>query len=192
MKPAFRALALLAPLLAAAPVQAAVSLDFGGGSGSPLSITITEPFVYVVTEGRSTGDGGLLFVFEDVGNMGLNAINFTGDISFSVNGGPSYGFFNSSTGYSTPGAVGADDFYLSTLANVALSPGDVVTVTAGTITGDAAYNGTVPWLTDFETFLAVSGSGEQISAAGAVPEPSAAALLGLGCAGLVLRRRRSC
>ncbi len=189
MKPALRTLALLAPFLAAATARGAVSMSFSGGNGSPLGITIVEPVVYVVTDSYS--GGAPLFIFEDTGNYGLSVIGYSGNVTFSVNGGPGQGFFMTSAGYGTPADVGPQDMYLQSLANVTLVPGDVVTLSAGTLVSNAAYAGAIPSGTSYETFLAISTTGVKISSQGAVPEPSAAALLGLGALGFALRRKRA-
>src|SRR5688500_5438005 len=75
---------LLAGPLAPAARAALVPMSFSGGSGSPLTITLSEPVGYTVTAPPFIG---VLFDFKRVGNVFGGTLNVSGTITYTVNGG---------------------------------------------------------------------------------------------------------
>src|SRR5450432_461343 len=73
--------------IAAASANAAVPVEFSGGSGAPLSLTLTEPVSYTINNDFSPLVGPF-FYFQGTGDVfGASFPNVTGTITFSVDGG---------------------------------------------------------------------------------------------------------
>lgn len=181
-------LALLATLLASA-AQGAVTLSISGGSGTPLNFTLLQSITYTVVEEEEEESMAPLFIFEGTaGSSTYLAGNLTGDITFSINGIGNYPITQIFSGH-TGGDMTADDIYLYG-GLYPLNTGDVITISAGTLTTTESLPDAVPALSGgiAESFL-TDGNGVRISP-NAVPEPSAA-LLGATCIVGLLRRRRA-
>ena len=178
-----------AALLGTAGADAAVAVDITGGNGAPITVTILQPIEYTVNNGTSFWP---VFVLDGAGDFLSIATNsVTGTLSFSVNGGPEQ-FINRANSEFTSGVVGPDDFYFYLMnSSTQLQTGDTVVLNAGTFTTTGSFAVATPGQISIETFL-MGAFGEQVSGNGvAVPEPGSALLLGLGCAGMFLRRRRA-
>lgn len=179
-----RALAFLAAMLASGAARAAVTVEISGGGGTPLSITLLQPVIYTVTAGASYGgfafDGALsaAVIFSGAG---------TSTITYSVNGGTAIRASFITTGMAG-NEVSGDDLQLFSYDAGPLQAGDVVTLSAGTFVSTANVSATPAGGNSFESFMFDSMMW-RIST-NAVPEPSAALLLGLGFAGVLLCRRR--
>ena len=184
-----KALVLLAPLLSAT-ADAAIALEFSGGSGAPLSITIVEPVMFTVNVSQGVS-GSPAFLIEDIGQIfsGFTFDGLSGDVTFTVNSGTPITMYSFYGGLNA-GAPDLNDLLL-TGSFSSMAEGDVIILSAGTLTTNSAVAAAVPtdgaynmYFYDMETMMRAGTDGI------AVPEPSAAALAGLACAALALRRRR--
>ncbi|MEI7954832.1 MAG: hypothetical protein WCJ66_06665 [Verrucomicrobiota bacterium] len=164
--------------------QAAVALTWSGGNGAQLSLTLSDPVVFVV-ETAATQEA---FDLVGAGNLGLGFSSATG-LSYSVNGG-SNRFINtiSSSGASGGAISDNDTYFFGDFTSLVL--GDVVTLNAGTLTTALSFAGAPPLNSSVEMFL-FDSNGTNLGGGTAVPEASTALLDGLGLLGLLRRRRRA-
>jgi hypothetical protein len=174
---------LLAGPLAPAAHAASIPLTFTGGSGSPLTITLAQPATYTVATAPT---GGSLFDFKGVGNVFGGAVNVSGTMTYTINGGAPISINVGST--NTPaGTIAVNDLLLNknpvpggaALGDVfVLSPGSVTT--AVNVSSAAPANGSYP-------ATLVDPNGNQIAVG--VPEPASLSLLAVGGLALLARRR---
>lgn len=191
---AFLCFAVTAAFAASANGQ--VYLSFSGGSGSPISMTLAAPIHYTINVAPETS--APLFLFQDVGSMfywpGGGEVLLTGNLRYSVNGVGDYPMTNISSGV-VGGAVGFLDAFLGggPVEGTSVAPGDVITLSSGTITTNHSFAAAVPESRFYQTYL-VDGFANRVSDY-TIPEPSTYALfVGLTCisfAGLARRRRRN-
>ena len=195
MKPchlaALTALALFGA--AAAPSSSALAqanLSFSGGSGAPLTLTLSGDVSYTITGTVAPGNGPII-AFDGVGDFTANSfLSVAGDLTFSVNGGGPLTLDTLRSGFQG-GSITADDAYLFSLSSLpGLAIGDVVVLSSGFLTTTANFSNPAPAGGNFGSYL-TDGNGNSVAVA-AVPEPStwALALGGLGVLGLVQGRRR--
>jgi hypothetical protein len=177
-------------VLVSGSARGQANLTFSGGNGSPLSLTLNEPVVYTVTTGFSVGP---FFIFQSVGDLfhGWGG-DVGGTIGFTINGGASYVIYTINSGV-TAGVVRPNDLIIFGNEPGAKT-GDVVLLSAGTLTTTFNVAAPPPVSGSYTTFIA-DGSGNLVSTNGiAIPEPRSAALLvaaGLGFLFLVRRPRLS-
>ena len=180
-------LLLIACTCAPAAQAGNASVTFGGGSGSPLSITLSQPISYTVTAAPSVGG---LFDFKGVGNVFGGSVIVSGTMTYSVNGGAPVSINVGNTGTSM-GAIAPNDlllFHNPLPGGVAL--GDTIVLSAGTVTTAVSVPSAAPASGSYSAIL-VDPNGLQIGTGTAIPEPASLSLLA-ACAGpLVLARRRS-
>jgi hypothetical protein len=164
-----------------------IVLSFSGGGGTPLSMTLTSPVSYTITQSAGLGDAPF-FVFQGVGNPFGAVITFvSGNITFSVNGGPSRSVFQTASGVPVNDLAANDLYFFGQLPGV--SVGNTVILSAGTLTTTSNFAGAAPASGNFQTFI-IEGYGAKIStfgttAGGNVPDSGATvALLGVGLLGL--------
>jgi hypothetical protein len=180
----------VALVLASGSARGQANLTFTGGNGSPLSLTLSQPVVYTITTGFSVGP---FFIFQNVGDvfhhMGPAVV---GNIRFTINGGSNY-FIDTIISGQNVGVVTANDVYIDG-DEPGANAGDVILLSAGTLTTVADVAAPPPANGSYTTFIA-DGSGNLVSTNGiAIPEPRSAALLvpgGLGFLFLMRRPRRS-
>jgi hypothetical protein len=180
-------------LLAAAPgrAHAQANLTFSGGLGTPLRLTLNAPVTYAVTTAGAASNAPF-FVFQGVGNVFGGTPSVSGTVTFSINGGAAQTFNILGSGGSGNSLAATDAFLYGSLPGLAV--GNVVVLTAGTLTTSSNFVSAPPAGGSFPTFI-IDGSGNKLDAvngvAGPVPEPSTWALLGVGTGllGVTLHRR---
>ena len=179
------ALALSALALTAPSANAQANLVFSGGSGSPLSLTLTAPVTYTIIT-TPTSFSSPLFVFDAVGGTPFNFSTATATITFSINGGTDQTINRINKSFSG-GDVTSDDIYiLGSLPGVVV--GDIVTLSSGTLTTNSNIAVAAPASGSFTTFITNSGgSPMRLSTNGiaganptAAPEPGTLPLVGMG------------
>ncbi len=173
-------LAFASTILAANHAHAQANLLFSGGNGS-LTLTLTAPVEYRVTRDPE-GELSPGFVFIGTGDFTNGAgAGLMGNITFTVDGGPVQTITTLESGVSSDSDLQPTDSYIfGDLPGVGV--GEIVLLTAGTLTTTGNYTGTVPASGTYETTL-VDDFGNFIADARVVPEPSTWALLGLGAVG---------
>lgn len=180
----------LAAFSAAPRVHAQADLEFAGGDGAPLVLTLDAPVTYLVTT-ASTGANGPGFDFQGVGDVFPDEFaSVAGSITFTIDGGPAQSISTINSDFAG-GALSATDVYIfGAVPGVAV--GDTVVLNAGSLTTASAFSGALPASGSYQTFL-FDESGAKLDAMNgtSVPEPSAWTLLlaGASLAGLMLKRR---
>jgi len=177
--------ALVLLFLVRAADAALVPMTFSGGSGTPLTVTLTQPITYTVT--ASPGFADCLFLFHNVGNpMFGSSKQMSGTMAYSINGGPPISINVGTTGV-LAGARGVNDLSLEQLnPGLPLALGDVVVLSGSAtttflVTPPAPANGLYSTIFTDGAFVPI-GTGE-------VPEPTSTCVLGLASI-LTLRRNR--
>ncbi len=162
--------------------QAAVALTWSGGNGSPLSLTLSSPVAFTAT-GSSPF---IAFIMPGAGDSFTSFTAVTG-LTYSVNGGSDQAIDSIHSGYSV-GNVVPNDTYIFNGTGAGVIIGDVVTLSAGTLTTTDSFAGAPPSNTSVEMFI-TDELGVNIGGGTAVPETSTALLGGLSLLGLLRRRR---
>jgi len=187
MKTPFLSTLAAAFLCAAAHGQA--MLSFSGGNGTPITLTLAQPINYTITLNTAAGNAPF-FLFEGVGNFFPGSfLSVTGSIVFTINAGAPQSINTLNSGF-LGGAITPDDIFLFG-GFPAFAAGDLVTLSAGTLTTTNNFAGAPPAGGLFNTVII--GGVIPISTFGTpVPEPGSvtlAVVAGLGL--LVLARRRA-
>lgn len=186
------ALAALTIVFPQRSAHAQANLTFTGGNGTPLTITVLNPITYTISSADAVAP---IFVFQGVGNpFGNTNTTVTGTVTVSINGGLAQPLFEMNSGRSG-GVIDIND--IITYDGVpGVSVGDIVTLSAGTITSTNNVTGTIPTNGLYNTFV-VSNGALRLSPNGVIasnaPEPGTLALLTGAClivGGLTTRRRR--
>lgn len=181
---------LLGLLLLGTSAQGQANLTFSGGSGSPFTLTLTQPVTYTVLTSAGTSP---IFLFDGVGNVfGGGGDAVTGSITYTINGGSPQTINLMASGV-TAGSIAPDDLYFYG-AFLGVTAGDVVILNAGSVTTNGNVAGAAPLGGAYNTFIIDGSNGNQVSGPGtAVPEPEAIALAVFGgiVALLVSRKRRA-
>ncbi len=173
---ALNILAASALLASASHVRAQANLSFSGGNNAPFVLTLNTPVQYVINAALTSN--APFFIFKNVGNPLGGQTSVSGSISFSINGGPAQTIMSENSGAAIGNISTNDLFFFGPFS--ALGIGNVITLTAGTITTNTSVAGAPPAGGSFTTFL-TDANGVQVSTTGiAVPEPTTWALLGLG------------
>ncbi len=171
-------------MTAASAYSANPWLTFTGGFDAPLVITLETPVEYVAT--LSSGDAPA-FVFKNVGEVYDGIFAVEGDITYSINGGAAIAITGTQWGFSN-NDVTVNDFILFGAFGT-VDEGDVITLSAGTLTTVANMPGDfIPASGPRETFIS-DQPGNEIGPGAAVPEPTSMMLGAAGLAGLLLFHR---
>jgi hypothetical protein len=159
-------------------VQAQANPIFSGGNGKPLSITLTSPITYTISETTcQTSPGftgtGPLFLFDEAGNPfgGGTLRNFTGNITYSINGGAPQLITIGNSGTSNNSRTTNDIFVAGIVQSLPL--GSTVVLSAGTITTTTDVAAPPPTSGSFTTFI-VSNTSVRCSTNGVSVAPTAA------------------
>jgi hypothetical protein len=179
-----------------APQASAVPVTFSGGSGTPLTITLSEPVTYQITLAAPM-DSAPFFALQDVTNSesGIGQFGLSGNVAFSINSGSHQSALSPSGagGLMQLVAFGAQDVYLSgPLPGVNVN--DTVIISAGTMTTLTPFSDPPPADGDFNTFIADT-NGNRISnlITATVPDTGTTlSLFGLSLMGLAFLRRKLC
>nr|WP_309695327.1 PEP-CTERM sorting domain-containing protein [Armatimonas sp.] len=185
------ALALLTLATLPQRASAQANLTFSGGSGTPLTMTLTAPVSYTMTASAAFNTAPV-FVFKGVGNV-VPGNGVTGTMRYSINGGTLQTLTNIQSGV-TSGALVANDVYtFGFFPGVTI--GDTLLLAAGVLTTNTNVAAAAPANGAFNSFI-ISTSAVQISTLGSsggggvAPEPGTLALLALGVIGGIVARRR--
>lgn len=194
-----RILSCLSPVVGllaiSSSTQAAVSVDFTGGAGAPLSFRL--PAVsWIITDAAS-------FNFEGVFGIAIVGVNPAaesniGESIFDSSGWSSTGtitfaepdsttFFYSNNEFLGP--FGGGPIWYGIISSQTAVDGDVITFAGGTFHG----TGNAPETFvdgNYEVYLTGGGIGIVSTAAFVVPEPSVSLVSAVGLAGLLVRRGR--
>lgn len=182
--PRFLTMLALVAAAAASAMAANPSLTFTGGLGTPLVITLETPVSYIATVSSGSAPA---FIFKNVGLIYNGIFDVTGDITFSINGGPATAITGTQWDFSNNDVTANDFIMFGAFGTV--TAGDTVTLSAGTITTGTSLPGpTVPSSGTYETFIA-SEPGNNIGSGTAVPEPAPLALGAVGLVALFLFHR---
>jgi hypothetical protein len=184
-------------VISCAPQVSAVPVTFSGGSGTPLSFTLSEPVTYLITASVPFG-GAPFFILQNVGSniFPTSAPLLTGDITFTINGGPPI-----SIGVITQAVAGvvtvndllfwAPDGPNTVNAIPGVSIGDTIVLSTGTLTTTSDVVAPAPPSGVFNTFI-TDGNGNLISAPSSVPDSLSTLWLGLPLAGMFAVAFRGC
>ena len=136
-----RALAALVTFALAPSSHAAnVQVNFSGGSGSPLTITLPRSVAFTVT--NDTPSNNAVFVFQGVGNFVGGVAAATGSLSYTTNGGSPLAI--NSAGTIALGVVTANDLSLFKQASPSVGAGDVLLLSSGSVTTSANITAAAP------------------------------------------------
>ena len=180
--------------ISCAPQVSAVPVTFSGGSGTPLSFTLTEPVTYLITASAPFGTAPF-FILQNVGSniFPTSAPLLTGDITFTINGGSpiSIGVITQVVDFGFPlGVLTVNDLLFwapdgpnTVNAIPGVSIGDTIVLSAGTLTTTSDVVAPAPPSGVFNTFI-TDGNGNLISAPSNVPDSLSTLWLGLPLAGM--------
>lgn len=170
----------------AAPCRGALipfQVNFSGGNGSPVTITLPQALTTTVT--NTAPNVGPFFVIQGV-NWGGGAISVSTTLSYTIDG-TSPVPINAMSG----GAGGVDLRLFQENLNdwVSLNVNDVLVLSSGTMTTQASFSGPAP-ASGLYTGILVDKDGNQQGVLAPVPEPSSLCLIAVAVP-LLLTRRRS-
>jgi hypothetical protein len=173
--------------LASSPARAGnVEVNFSGGNGAPLTITLPHPIRYDVV--NDTSNPGANFVFQGTGNATGGTVRaVTGTISYTLNGGTRFDI--DSAGTFALGVVSSDDLSLFRNSSPGLALGDIMLLDVGTVSTTTTVAAAPPSSGFYSTIL-VDNNGVQLGTGAYVPEPACACLAALAAISLCRARRR--
>ncbi len=167
----FAALAFFAFIALVPAAFGQADLTFSGGSGTPLTTTLTRSVSFTVTNANCAGGNGPFFDFDEVGNTFPSTQNVSGTIVYSVNGGAAQALTFQESNFAG-GDVSANDHSLyGTLAGV--GNGTTVVLSLGSVTTGGNVAAAPPADGSYVTFL-TDGSGFRCSTNGVAIDPSSA------------------
>jgi hypothetical protein len=178
----------------AASRTSAIPITFSGGSGTPFSMTLAQPVTYVIT---TTSTSAFHFAFQNTDNMLTGGEFIFGTVTVSINGAQVQSFNPGVIGMGGPpgGQVNIGDMVLTPPRVIfSVVPGDVITLSAGTLTTEENIPYEAPANGSYNTFLANDG-GRFISSAGIsgfpTPESLSTLWLALSLLAMLVARRLS-
>lgn len=174
------------------------TFTFSGGNGAPLQLTLLESISYTVIAEESSQVVGPSFVVKGVGDPFSPWIPaVTGTIAFTINGGVPIAITWVGSGVAANDADITDMFMYGSLPLPDVAAGDILTLTAGTLTTIDPVSKLAPANGSFTTFISdldanrISNDGISLGSPVSVPEGgNSVVLLGLSAAALLALRRR--
>jgi hypothetical protein len=161
-----------------------VQVNFSGGSGTPLTITLPQPVSYTVT--GFPGTAGEIFVFQGTGHLLSGNVGAGGSLSFTQNAGAPNSINNAIQ--LVQDNVTLNDLDLYDGSPPGLNHNDVFLLSAGSVTTTTNIAAAAPPSGLYSTIL-TDGSGLKTGDGTALPEPAALSLLALAAPILLARRR---
>jgi hypothetical protein len=186
--------ALVVVASASPAVADAVQVNFSGGAGTPLTITLPQPISYTVTPFVAAVPPA--FVFKDVGNIMPGPFltgefgPVSGTLSYTVNGGSALSINRAGT--VSFGIVDGDDLTIGFSDDFAgVTVGDVIILSSGSVTTDFNVAAAPPSPALHDAIMVVAGGpvGLQLANGVPIPEPAGFALLAFIGVSMCGRRR---
>jgi hypothetical protein len=140
MLPTFARSALAAFALAASAHAGNVQVNFSGGSGAPLTITLPQAVSFTVT--NDTPGAVVDFVFQGVGNFIGGSALVSGSLSYTTNGGSPLAI--NIAGTFPLGVVTTNDLSLFRNSSPGVGQGDVLLLSSGSVTTNANITAAAP------------------------------------------------
>ncbi len=145
-----------------------VQVNFSGGSGTPLTITLPQSVSYTVVTGPSTLE--VTFVFQGTGNMFSGTVGAGGSLSFTRNAGSPFPINDAQQFNAPPFTLNDLSLYASTFPVTAINVNDVFLLSAGSVTTTTNIAAAAPASGLYSTIL-TDGAGHKMGDGTAVPEP---------------------
>jgi hypothetical protein len=118
-----------------------VQVNFSGGSGGPLTITLPQAVSFTVT--NDTASLSANFVFQGVGNvLGSSVRGAAGSMSYTTNGGSALSI--NSVGNFNLGGVTTNDLTVFKNASAGVNLGDVLVLSNGSVTTTTNVSAAAP------------------------------------------------
>jgi len=163
-----------------------VQLNFSGGNGAQLFVSVAQGVQYVVT--NDTANPGVSFVFRDVGDLtGGNVALAGGNITYLTNSVSPLTIDTLRTGPTT-GVIDANDLSLFHSGAPGVNLGDRLNLGIGSLITNGAITASAPPSGLYEAIL-VDSAGVQLAVGNVVPEPSTMCTV-FSLALLALRKHR--
>jgi hypothetical protein len=143
-----------------------VQVNFSGGSGSPLTITLPQAVSFTVT--NDTAGSVADFVFLGVGNFIGGSAGVSGTLSYTTNGGGLLAIDRAGT--FPLGVVTANDMSLFKNSSPGVNLGDVLVLSSGSVTTSANISAAAP-PSGLYSAIFVDINGTQLGVGTAVPAP---------------------
>jgi hypothetical protein len=144
-----------------------VEVNFSGGSGTPLTITLPQSVSYTVVGLPNAAQ--VFFVFQGTGNLFTGAVSASGSLSFTQNAGASNSI-NDAQQFSNVPVVTLNDLVLDDTSFPGLHRNDVFLLSAGSVTTTTNIAAAAPPSGLYLTVL-TDGHAVQMGVGTAVPEP---------------------
>lgn len=163
-----------------------VPIEFSGGGGTPLTITILQDIEYTRTISGTDTDVAIVFT-----GAGFTTGSFTlnSPVNFLLNSTPAT-YNRLGSGYVSNDISLGDFYFFGSPTGVGLSQGDTIHLSAGSYSTSVSYSGGTPANGSYNSFIA-NTAGVNVATASAIPEPGSYVLiLGLASAGCLILRRK--
>ena len=166
--------ALISCALASSSRASLVEVDFTGGAGTPLKITLPQPVSFTVANPPTAAL--VAFVFQGVGDLtNGNILAASGPLGYTKNNGSPTAINNVAT--FAFGAVTANDLSLFSDTDPGAAVNDVFLLSSGNVITTSNVAATPPSGAHFYSALLVDGSGNILGTGTAVPEPASLCLI---------------